>query len=108
MIGKYGQQIQHSLSSRRRQSVGSVICGGPRVCAGGHASIGKLIEYTFVWMRQGSQEDEMFQCVGEAIVGMMPTIISAIGLRGHDDVKTAHRLVRADDETPKIRVGRAK
>ena len=44
--------------------------------------------------------------MGEAIVGMMPTIIAAVGLRGHDDVKTAHRLVRADDETSEIRVGR--
>lgn len=107
MIGKNGQQIQHSLSSRRRQSVRSVISGGPRVGARSHASIGQLVQYAFMRMRQRAQEDEMLESVREAIVGVVPAAVAAVGLRGQDDVKAAHRLVRADDEASEIGVGGA-
>lgn len=75
MIRKYRHQIHHTLRPRRGQRIGSMIGGGPCVRSVGHAAVSELIEDALVGMGAGAEEDEVFECVWEAVVGLMPLAV---------------------------------
>lgn len=74
MIRKYRHQINRALAPRRTQSVRGMIRRRPSVRTIGHASIGKFVEYALVRVRLRPQEYEMFEGVGQSVVGMMPCV----------------------------------
>lgn len=93
VIRENRHQIYDPLAPRGAQSVRGVIGGRPRVGAVGHASVGELVQNALMGEGLRAEEDQVLETVREAVVGVVPSILAAVGLGGEDDVEGADRLV---------------